>query len=305
MLAFCTLADELHFGHAAKTLGVSQPALTQLMQRLEAELDAQLFLRTTRTVRLTQIGETFLEACRRTLAEADRARTSVEDARAGAMGRLVIGCLGAAANGPLPGLVKRFRANNPKRVVEVRHFLDSGAQERALVAEMIDVGFVRSIALEGEIAGIRLLDDPFVVFVPETHRLAHRAIVDLAELDSEPMISWPRSLNPSYFDLILRSCRAAGFQPRVEGLATSLETQLSLVAAGVGVSLQSASNRHVSRTGVVAVDINAEGLVSPLWLIYRRWHRSQLTDLFIQGAQVTGTASGSPPKRSHTDPDEV
>ncbi len=285
MLAFTTLADELHFGRAADQLGITQPALSQQLQRLESELGAELLVRTSRSVRLTQIGELFLESCRRTLAEADRARAAVEDARMGIMGRLVIGCLGAAANGPLPGIVRAFLDEEPRRVVELKHFTDSGAQERALVAESIDVGFVRSIALVDQIVGIHLFDEPFVVFLAESHPMASRSSVRLEELRDEPMIFWPRSLNPSYYDLILARCRAVGYEPCISGYATGLESQLALAAAGVGILLQSASNGQISRRGVVAVPLDPADIVAPLWLIYSRWHRTRLTDRFIEVVQ--------------------
>jgi DNA-binding transcriptional LysR family regulator len=297
MLAFRTLADELHFSRAAELLGISQPALSQQMQRLESELDSELFVRTSRAVRLTQIGELFLESCRRTLAEADRARATVKDAREGIMGRLVIGCLGAAANGPLPGMVRAFLDEEPRRAVELRHFVDSGEQERALIAETIDVGFVRSIGLVDQVEGIHVLDEPFIVFVPESHPFAGRSRVGLAELRDESMIFWPRSMAPSYYDMIIGGCRRAGFDPRISGYATSLESQLALVAAGLGVTLQSESNGHLSRDGVVTVELDAPDFRTALWLIYPRWHRSRLTDRFIEVAQPLAQSTRSDPGR--------
>src|SRR5690625_2573595 len=95
MRSFVALAKHLHFGKAAAWLQISQPALSQQLNRLESELGAELVVRTSREVFLTPAGELFLEACRRTLAEARRAEEVVLDASRGIPSRLVIGCLGA------------------------------------------------------------------------------------------------------------------------------------------------------------------------------------------------------------------
>ncbi|MEZ2388814.1 LysR family transcriptional regulator [bacterium RCC_150] len=284
MLAFRTLADELHFGRAAEQLEISQPALSQKIRKLEDELDVQLLTRTSRAVGLTQIGELFLQSCRRTLAEAERARETVLDAREGLFGRLVIGCLGAAANGPVPELIRRFLAMEPQCMIELQHFLDAGVQIRAVIAGSIDIGFVRSASLDNHVVATHLLDETFKAFVPEDHPLSARSSLKLKELSEEPMVFLPREYNPSYYDLIVSACRAAGFEPLVKGYATSLETQLALTAANVGIALLSASNANISRTGVVAVDIVPDDIRAPLWMIHARWQRSRLADRFIEVA---------------------
>ncbi|BCW45283.1 LysR family transcriptional regulator [Arthrobacter sp. StoSoilB5] len=281
MLAFRTLADELHFGRAAQQLEISQPALSQKIRKLEDELNVQLLTRTSRDVGLTQIGELFLQSCRRTLAEAERARETVLDARDGLFGRLVIGCLGAAANGPVPDLIRRLLGKEPGCMVELQHFLDAGAQVRAVVAGNIDIGFVRSAAMDDKVVSTHLLDESFKAFMPEEHPLAARTSLKLVDLREQPMVFLPREYNPSYHDLIVSACRSAGFEPLVKGYATSLETQLALTAANVGIALLSTSNANISRTGVVAVDIDPDDIMAPLWMIHARWRRSRLADLFI------------------------
>jgi DNA-binding transcriptional LysR family regulator len=284
MLAFRTLADELHFGRAAEQLEMSQPALSQKIRKLEDELDVQLLIRTSRAVGLTQIGELFLQSCRRTLAEAERARETVLDARDGLFGRLVIGCLGAAANGPVPELIRRFLAKEPQCMVELQHFLDAGAQVRAVTAGNLDVGFVRSASPDDHVVATHLLDESFKAFVPEDHPFATRSSLMLSELHDQPVVFLPREFNPSYYDLIISACRSAGFEPIVKGYATSLETQLALTSANVGISLLSESNANIARTGVVAVDITPGDITAPLWMIHARWRRSRLADRFIEVA---------------------
>lgn len=286
MRAFMALADNLHFGRAAESLGISQPALSQQLSRLESEVGVELVTRTSREVSLSQVGELFLEGCRRTLAEAQRAAEIVRDAPLGIGARLIIGCLGAGANGPLPAMIADFRQRTPGLLVELHHYPTSSTQERELLAGSIDLGVVRSIGNEQLIGSHKLLDEPFVVYLPETHPLAERDLIRLTELAEDDFVIWPRDIGPSYFDLVIDGCKRAGFVPRITGYGTTLETQLALVSAGVGVTLQAATNRSISRAGVRCVSLATSDLGSPLWLAYRRWHRSSLVDRFLTRAEV-------------------
>lgn len=281
MRAFVALADNLHFSRAAESLGISQPALSQQLSRLEAEVGTELIIRTSREVSLSPVGELFLEACRRTLSEAQRASEIARDAPLGINSRLIIGCLGAGANGPLPEMISAFRRSTPGLLVELHHYPTSSTQERELLAGTIDLGVVRSIGNEQLIDSRKLLDEPFIAYLPEGHRFAGRESLRLQELATEDFIIWPRVIGPSYYDLVIDGCQRVGFTPRVTGYGTTLETQLALVAAGMGITLQAATNRTISRAGVKSVPLAETDLGSPLWLAYRRWHRSRLVDRFL------------------------
>lgn len=281
MRAFVALADHLHFGRAADSLGVSQPALSQQLSKLEAEVGVELIIRTTREVSLSQVGELFLEGCKRTLAEAERTSEIAHDAPLGINSRLIIGCLGAGANGPLPHMIDRFRQTTPGLLVELHHYPMSSAQERDLLAGTIDVGIVRSIGNEQAIQARKLFDEPFVAYLPEAHPLAQRTELQLRELADENFVIWPRLMGASYYDLLIEGCQRAGFTPRIAGYGTSLETQLSLVAAGIGVTLQAATNQSITRSGVVCVPLAGADLTTTLWLAHRRWHRSHLVNRFL------------------------
>ncbi|MEJ1154720.1 LysR substrate-binding domain-containing protein [Microbacterium marmarense] len=283
MRAFVALADNLHFGRAAESLGISQPALSQLLSKLESEMGAELVVRTSREVGLSPVGELFLEGCRRTLSEALRAEEIVRDAPLGINSHLVVGSLGAGANGPLPEMISSFRATVHGLVVELHHHSNSATLEREILAGSLDLGVVRAISNEQLVASRRLLDEQFVVYLPETHSLASREFVRLHELAKEDFILWPRYHGPSYYDLVISGCQRAGFTPRITGYGTSLESQLALVAAGIGITLQAESNSSISRAGVRCIPLAAD-LGATLWLAYRRWHRRPIVDRFLAGS---------------------
>lgn len=281
MRSFVALAEHLHFGKAAAWLQISQPALSQQLNRLESELGADLVVRTSREVFLTPAGELFLEACRRTLAEARRAEEVVLDASRGIPSRLVIGCLGAGANGPLPLLIQRARTLIPNLLPELRHYSGSSAQERDLRAGVLDLAVVRSIGDEQIIGSRKLLNEKFVVFVPEAHELARQEVVHLSQLRSASFVLWPREVGAAYYDLIVGGCQRAGFTPKIEAYGTSLETQLALVSAGLGITLQAAVNQSIKRDGVRCIPVHDDDLKATLWLAFKRGRRSQVVERFL------------------------
>lgn len=279
--AFSVLADELHFSRAAAKLRISQSALSQQLMRLEADLGVELMRRTSRDIALTEAGLLFLRAARHTLASADRAEALIADYVAGRTGRVVVGSLGAGLNGPLSDAIREFHTAYPQSAVELVHLRDSASLERRVLTGELDFAFLRRLANLRTLRTVRVLDEEFVVFLHDGHRLANRELVDLGELADETFVFWPRRLGTTFYDLIIDGCRAHGFEPRVHSIGDSLEAQLALVAAGVGVSVQAASNAVVGRTGVVAVPLHAEDLRVELWCAWRRSPLAPAGELFL------------------------
>lgn len=287
---FSVLADELHFGRAAARLRISQSALSQQLQKLEVSLGSRLVLRTSREISLTEAGTLFLEPARQTLATADRAELLLQDYKAGRTGRIVIGSLGAGLNGPLPEIIRRFRITSPTSVIELRHFRDSTSQEHAILTGALDAAILRRVANHRSIRTVKLLDESFVVFFPNHHRLAGRSLVSLAELTEENYVLWHRHFGSSFYDLIIDACREHGFQPNIEAFGDTLEAQLALVAGGVGICIQSASHASITRIGVKSVPLDPRDIGASLWFAHRRWHDSPVVAKLVE---VVADGAGS------------
>src|SRR5262245_42317560 len=137
--SFLQMAQRLHFGHAARHLGLTQPAPTQRIQRLEQQVGAALFVRTSRSVSLTPAGPAFLPQARRLLADLDRAIVECRAVAAGGVGHLRIGSIGAGLNSVTPDLVRALRDGVPGLAIQVSQ-MDTPAQLAALRAGEIDLG---------------------------------------------------------------------------------------------------------------------------------------------------------------------
>lgn len=288
--SFVTLAADLHFGRAARRLGISQPSLSQQLNRLESELGVTLLDRSSREVVLTAAGDITRDGALRTLAEADRLVDSLRAWSAGHVGHLVIGSLGAGMNGPLPSILRRMASSGPTASVELRHMPDSESLEQHLLDGRIDAAVLRLTPSSRRLAITTLLDDePFVACMPATHALAGRDQIGLAELSDEPIVSWPQHMGAAFHEVIKAACRKQGFTLDIRALADSVEGQLALVAAGYGVSIQAGSNGSLLRDGVVTVPIRPEDISAQLFLTYRQRDRGVPLARFLDAANVQRT----------------
>jgi DNA-binding transcriptional LysR family regulator len=266
--AFVAVADELHFGRAAARLHMAQPPLSQLIRRLEAELGLVLFDRNRRRVELSEAGAALLAPAREAVAAADGLRALADDVAAGEAGALTVGFVGSAAAGALPTLVRRMRAEAPGVRVTLRE-LTSARQQAALLEGRIHVGLLREAPARPELRSVLLEEESLLAALPHGHPLCERAQIAIADLADEPWVLFPREEGSAFFDRIVGLCRAAGFAPRVEQEATYMPTIVSLVAAGLGVSLVPAAMRETAPPGVVLVRVSEAAARVPLVVAWR------------------------------------
>lgn len=243
---FVTLADELHFQRAAARLGVTQPALSQQIAKLEELLSVRLFERNRRRVALTDAGRVFLDDALSILRQFEVAASTAKLAARGQIGRLTLGFVEASPFNILPKLVSRLGHELPN-VSLVLHEMVTEEQVDALRSGRIDVGLVRPMFDEPSFGILPLFSERYVVALPDTHALAGRATIDLAELRNEGFIMTP-SRKRRYIEGRFRAAfRQAGYEPRVAQEVLQLHTAIGLVGGGVGVALvpESVSQLHL------------------------------------------------------------
>ena len=272
--AFVAIAEEQHITRAAERLSVQQPSLTRLLQGLEAELGVRLVQRTTRGVRLTEAGRALLDEARAVLARAEGVAETVRRAARGEQGRLRIGFTSSAALHPVvSSALRQFREASPFIAIALEE-AGTGELVEALLHERLDAAFVRSPV--GSVPGLLVddvLDEPMLVALPAGHPLAvgTGTPLPLSDLAGESFILYRRPAGPGLHDAILAACHAAGFSPTVAQEAPRLTATLSLVAAGLGVSVVPASLRLLGGEGVAYRALTGcPGLSAPMYLAVRR-----------------------------------
>jgi DNA-binding transcriptional LysR family regulator len=282
---FVAVAEELHFGRAAARLHIAQPPLSQQIRRLESELGVELLRRNRRTVQLTDAGRLLLEQSRPLLAQAERIEQLLGEAAGGEVGRLGIGFVGSASYEALPRILRAFRSRFPN--VELRlEELTTAGQASALAAGRIDVGLLRTPVGDPSLELTPLVEERLVVALPDSHALAARKRVPVAALAGEPFVLVPRQLGTGLYDDVLAVCRAAGFSPNVVQEANEMQTIVSLVSAGIGVSLVPESVETFSPPRVAYRPLTGPNASLEIALAHRQAERSPLVARFREVAKA-------------------
>jgi DNA-binding transcriptional LysR family regulator len=223
---FVTLAEELHFGRAAERLHIVQPAVSQQLRRLEAELGVTLVERSTHHVALTADGQRFLPEARAVLAAARRARDSVGGAGAFALRLGTSTGLGDR----LPRLLAALEERAPGTTVELVR-VAAADRLRQVADGRLDAALLRGAASHPGLRLEPIWTEAIAVALPASHPLAAADPLALAQLHELPLRLPARDANPPLFDLIVGACRAAGFEPR---LAPAMNDQDMLAAIAAG-----------------------------------------------------------------------
>lgn len=255
---FVTLAETLHFGRAAAKHGIAQPPFSQQIQKLERDLGAELFRRNNRKVELTEIGAIFLAEARRTLDAAERAEQAVRLASQGRLGRLAIGMISSASyEDMISAIVRRMGERYPG--VDIALFeMTTPQQLRALESGEVQIGFVRPPVVASAFATCTVRREPLLLALPTSHRLSGAKRVPLQMLSNDPWVMLPSDMGLGFYEQVLGECLKAGFKPETHQVATQIHTMISLVAAGLGVTLVPASVSSLRRAGVVYLPLQDE-----------------------------------------------
>ncbi|MDC7785160.1 LysR family transcriptional regulator [Rhodoplanes sp. TEM] len=264
--AFIAVADLGSFHRAAARLGISQPALTRRLQRLEQIVGRKLLVRRAQPVRLTPAGAALLP-------EAQAALGRLRDAmrRAGDTGRghdIEVGCLPTLAVRYLAGALARHRQR--WQGGEITVFDLSATEIRAMLEQnRLDFALAAIGSEPWDVECTPLAEEPFFLVCPRGHRLAGRASVSWDELDREPLVSiGPLSENRRIIEAGLAQTRVeASWRIEVRHLSTAV----ALVAAGAGLTaLPESALAGQAASGVVAVPLRRPALTRTIGLMRRR-----------------------------------
>ncbi|HEY1565358.1 MAG TPA: LysR substrate-binding domain-containing protein, partial [Solirubrobacteraceae bacterium] len=212
---FLAVAEELHFGRAAARLYISQPSLSNQIHKLEQTLGTELFVRTSREVKLTAAGQALLEEAPLALAALDRAAERTGLAGAGITGTVRLGFAPPASFETLGTILAFVENDNPNLTVIPSELFSAEIPGRVLGGDL-DIGLALHPDPMTGILTQALRVEPVAALVGKRHRLAEAKSISLGDLEHETVLLFPRELAPAYYDRIMESCQRAGFQPQVK-----------------------------------------------------------------------------------------
>ena len=278
---FLAVAEELNFSRAAARLGIAQPPLSRQIHQLEQELGIELFRRTKRRVELTEAGRVFLKEARQILSQVEQGVQVAQRASRGEIGRLVVGFEGSSTYDVIPVSLKVYRERFPE-VDLVVYAMTTEEQIQALLENRISIGFVVSPLNDKRLAIEIILREALILAIPESHPLVARNQVRVRELEGESFIMFQRNRGCGLYDQVISLCQRAGFSPKVIQEADEMQVILGFVAAGLGITLLSASVQQFQRPGVVYRTLQPSTPNIALALAWRRDDPSAVLQAFIE-----------------------
>jgi LysR family transcriptional activator of glutamate synthase operon len=288
------LADERHFTRAAAREHIAQPALSQQIRRLEAEVGLALVERTTRRVALTGAGELLVARARRILAEIDDAQAELATLAGVKGGRLAVGSLHTMGPVDLSLLLASFHRNHPAVELTVR---EQSSEELAemLRDDVIDLAFL-SVTERIQSRGLelrRLVTEELVAVLPTDHALAGREGVTLSQLATDPFISF--RAGSRLRELLQSGAAAAGFEPRITLESNESRRIRSLVSTGLGVAVLPRSDAVGAGAPVAVANLVEPALTRDVTLASRAGRRhSPAAQAFL--ALTLRVFDGAPPR---------
>lgn len=285
---FVAAAEELHFGRAAARLFIAQPSLSQQIRQLEEELGFPLLQRTKRSVELTDAGKVFLSEAQYVLAQVQEAKRAAQRAYRGEVGRLVVGYISSSTYDLLPMMLRAYRDRFPEVEVALRE-LTTQEQIRALEEEYIQVGLLR-LPISAPMVKVEVVrQEPIVCALPEEHPLASQEQIAVSLLAQEPFVLQSRQRGAGYYVQLMKLCLASGFSPNVVQEVTEIHTIVSLVAAGMGISLVPISTRNIRSQGVVYRELEGTTTLTETAVAWRHDTHSAIVQNFLSVAKETAT----------------
>jgi LysR family transcriptional regulator, transcription activator of glutamate synthase operon len=285
------LADERSFTRAAAQMHVAQPALSQQIAKLEAELGVTLAERTTRRVGITEAGDRLVGHARRILKQVDIAAEDVAAIAGVQAGRLTIGASRTVGSFDLSALLAGFYRRYPGVDLAVREDL-SNHLAAALRADEIDLAFItRPAGREDDDLDLRVVSsEPLVALLAPTHGLARRKRLRVPLLEGETIVTFPEGA--TIRARLEETAARAGFTPRVAFETNEVSRMRALAAAGLAVAVLPRSDALLPGAPISAVPFQESDFTHTVYMASRVGrHHSPATKAFIE---LAGHSSHQP-----------
>ncbi len=272
---FSVVAQKGNIGHAAESLGMSQPPLSEHIKTLETHLGMTLFHRSKQGVSLTSDGHRLLPKVLDFVERMQTLSDEMADVQAGVNQPIRVGAITQAMTQILPKTVQQYRKFDPTARISIQE-IDSVQAILLLQAGKIDVALVRTQLdelLPPQMVMLPVFDDELCVVVAKWHALATQNKVHLARLKDERFVMHQRSVSPASFDEVMAVCQQAGFLPKISAQTTSAATQIAQAGCSDLVALTSKSLQSFAGDGVFVPVLDNQDKpirVSAIVLLHRK-----------------------------------
>ena len=247
---FVAAAEEMHFGHAAVRLNMTQPTLSRQIKALERALKVELFERANRTVKLTSAGQVFLPEAKRILSLVESAANWTRRAWQGEAGVIRLGFTATAAFVDLPLILEQAASELP----DVKLFLKEGtsaAQMDALLAGTLDAALLRPPVDRSKFGVMQVRRERFVAALHKNDPRASKKELTLGDFDGKDFIMYSVDGAGYSHRMLTEMFEREGVSPIMIHHLDQNHSILALVSAGLGAALVPDSLAQLSFSNVV------------------------------------------------------
>ena len=241
LAAFCAVAEELNFARAAERLCISQPPLSRRIRQLEELVGTPLFVRTTRSVRMTPAGALMYEHARRLTGDMSYMLSSVRELARGEGGALSIGITPSAACSSLVEVLHAFRHRHPNVALDLRE-MDSVLLSEELRYGRVDIALMRPVTAHESVEMTVVHNEP-LGFITRHENAYAGSRVTLRQILRHPLIGYDKARSPYLHGLLKQLLAAWPDEARIVQVSR-LPSILTLVEAGVGAAIVPQSMMH-------------------------------------------------------------
>ncbi len=289
---FVVLAEELHFGRAARRLHITQPPLSKAIQRLEAGLRLRLFNRTSKQVSLTPAGKLLLPKAYNALRHAASIAEFAGSVAQGRTGRIELGFTALMLFRGLDRVMRHFASRHADVEVNFTELASQRQIERVKSGDL-DAGFINSPLAPNGLGAICVCRERYVACVPAGHRLALARSISLHDLGDERLLVFSRDSSHAFHDRVMAMYAAAGVEPDMRQFSGQVLTLVSMVASGFGVTVVPECAKKVGVRGAAFPAIAGVKSSPTSYLIWNRARTTLALETVIDTVERTLAVSAS------------
>ena len=283
---FSAVAEEQNVTRAAMRLHVSQPSLSRQIRDLEDELGLALFERSGKAIHLTELGRTFLKETNVILQRVDRAIAGIQNMAAQQSGEMNLGYAPSPTVKILPLTLKAFKKEAP-RVRLTLHDLSSPEMLEGLRNGELQAALMMQPSRQTS-HGVRfekLRSFPITVAVSPTHPWRLKKHVSLAEILTQPLVAYSRTIYPDYHEMLIRIFGSLVKKLRFVEECDSGTSLIAAVETDRGMAVTSSSLGDIAGKRLVFIPLRPAPVLANVGLAYRRDNQSPLLQKLIKAAQ--------------------
>jgi DNA-binding transcriptional LysR family regulator len=280
---FVAVAEQLHFGRAAESLFVSQPALSKQIRALESRLQAQLFERDRRSVRLTHAGDALLPHVRETLAAWERAKVELAAVATATDATLTVGMSTGLGRGLLPAVRARLSAAAPHARLQLRQ-VSWDDPTGGIAVGLADAAFVWLPLPADRFEWLTVAVESRLVLMPSFHPRAAEETLDFATLLDEPFLAPPPESRAAREYWLAIDARG-GREPVIGAEIASTDETREALLAGLGICLVAAGNVELFAHDEIVARRVANVPPSELVLAWRRGDDRPLLRMLVDATR--------------------